>query len=273
MRNESVVDRVLKSFERVRAQFERERIAQFAPFGVDPTCHWPASRVYHQQSALGPAWTSTLTVDQVEKMTLDLKYKSYPGAPRTLLPREETIARRKSCRTFAHTPVSLELLAKLLELSCGVTDKGFQVPRRAAPSGGGLYPVEMYAIVFSVSALSPGIYHYVPMDHALELVRTIPGREVLAEIIPPQAHSGGAPVVLCLSGIFDRTQLKYTERGYRFILLEAGHILQNASLATTALGLGAVCIGGFWDENLNALMGFDWNTEAAVYSMLVGHPG
>ena len=65
-------------------------------------------------------------------------------------------------------------------------------------------------------------------------------------------------------------KVKYGERGYRFALLECGHIAQNLLLAAEAEGLAAVPIGGFVDDMINDLMGLDGVSEAVVYVVLAG---
>jgi SagB-type dehydrogenase family enzyme len=263
--------------ETVRERLETERREQFVAFDVPMDCYWPASRIYHQHSSMGPETQFRLTLPEVEAFTLNLDYKVYPGAARIPLSHPEPVAvglenairRRHSERSFSPQPVSLDTLAKLLELGCGVT-KEQQVPRRAAPSPGGLYAVETYALAFSVEGLSRAIYHYAVLDHALELVRPVPGPEVLQPFLPPVLSKAEPAVVLALSVIFPRVQTKYLERGYRFALLEAGHIAQNFLLTATALNLSAVPVGGFWDEPLNSLMGFESTTEALVYFVFIG---
>ncbi|WP_434427082.1 SagB/ThcOx family dehydrogenase [Nannocystis pusilla] len=270
-------EQIGRALEALRQRMDVERRAQFAPFGLPAECRWPASRVYHQHSSMGPEWTGTLTVAEVEALTLNLDYKRYPGAPTIALPRPEPltasfealIRRRRSARTFSRRTVSQRELAKLLELSAGVTAP-LEVPRRAAPSPGGLYPVEVYPLVFSLEALTPGVYHYAALDHALELVRPVAGFDVMREFLPPDLFDSGPPLVLALTVVFARVQAKYLERGYRFALLEAGHIAQNILLAATALDLHAVPVGGFWDEPFNALLGLEPATEAVVYAILIG---
>ena len=51
--------------------------------------------------------------------------------------------------------------------------------------------------------------------------------------------------------MFWRTRFKYGLRGYRFALLEAGHVMQNAVLAAAALALPALPVGGFYDRRLD----------------------
>ena len=43
-----------------------------------------------------------------------------------------------------------------------------------------------------------------------------------------------ASLVIFITGLFERSIVKYGERGYRFVLLEAGHVAQNLGCATAA---------------------------------------
>src|SRR5947209_18417652 len=81
-----------RALESMRQRMEAERRQQFSTFGVPPDCLWPASLVYHQHSGLGPAWAPTLTEREAEALTLDLDYKTYPGAPRTALGHPEPLS-------------------------------------------------------------------------------------------------------------------------------------------------------------------------------------
>jgi SagB-type dehydrogenase family enzyme len=258
---------------------EEERRARFADFGIDPECLWPCSRLFHEQSSLGPAWNPVLTPQQVSELTQHLDYKRYPGADRLPLPRPEpltlpleaAIRKRRSIRQFSERAISLRDVAKLLELASGVTEVD-EIPRRAAPSGGGLYPVETYALTLGVEGVPVALWHYAPLDHELEYVRPLSGSADLNSFFPPGLLRGGPRLVLAFSVVFARTQLKYIERGYRFGLLEAGHIAQNAALTAAALGLGSLCVGGFWDDPFNRLLGLDSEREGVVYALMLGHP-
>jgi hypothetical protein len=52
---------------------------------------------------------------------------------------------------------------------------------RVNPSGGNLHPTEGYLIAGPVEGLegSPGLYHYAPKDHALELLARVEGWQSL----------------------------------------------------------------------------------------------
>jgi len=271
-------EQVAQAFQRARRRVEIERRQQFQPFGVAAECAWPCSRVYHEQSSIGPAWTPQLSLDEIAAHTRNLDYKSYPEAQRFPLPRPEplqasletTIRARRSVRDFAERAVSVSELAKLLELGCGVMEVD-AIPRRAAPSGGGLYPVESYVLSFAVEGLESALWHYHPLDHVLERLSGVSGPAVLRPFMPPGLLGAPPPLILIQSLVFARTQAKYLERGYRFGLLESGHIAQNLLLVAVALGLAAAPIGGFWDDPFNQLLGLDTEREAVVYSVLVGH--
>jgi SagB-type dehydrogenase family enzyme len=71
--------------------------------------------------------------------------------------------------------------------------------------------------------------------------------------------------------IMQRMRPKYQDRSYRYGLLEAGHIGENAYLAATSMGLGACGVGAFMDDAMNEMLGVDGVEEAAVYMLAAGH--
>jgi SagB-type dehydrogenase family enzyme len=214
-------------------------------------------------------------------------FKSYPGSPYTPLPVvepadgpafERVAAERRSIRRFSGAPSSLDQLARLLFFGNGLTGRldatshGIVQPVRAAPSGGALFPIEIYVAVTAVDGLEAGIYHYAVDRHGLELRHTGDVVTTLSAATSDPATCARAAVTIILAGVFGRGHFKYGERAYRFALLEAGHICQNVLLTATALGLGAVPIGGFVDDEVNALLDVDGVDEAVVYMAAVGQP-
>ncbi len=212
-------------------------------------------------------------------------FKTYPGAEFLPLSAvepaegfERVAALRRSIRRFSGKPIQLDQLGRLLYCSSGMTGRlddsrhGIVQPIRAAPSGGALYPVELYAAVLTVDGLEQGLYHYAVDRHGLELLRRGDFSDVLSEATSDPASLSNAGVVFILTGVFARSRFKYGERGYRFTLLETGHIAQNILLAATALALGAVAIGGFVDDEVNVLLDLDGVEEAALYLVASGHP-
>ena len=73
-----------------------------------------------------------------------------------------------------------------------------------------------------------------------------------------------------MTAMFWRSRFKYGARAYRFTLLEAGHVAQNFLLAVAALGLAAVPIGGFYDREVDSLLGVDGLYESSLYLLPLG---
>jgi SagB-type dehydrogenase family enzyme len=115
------------------------------------------------------------------------------------------------------------------------------------------------------------VYHYAYRDHALELIRVGDHRQAVVDQGIGQEFLGQCGAVLFLTMILQRMRPKYQDRSYRYGLLEAGHIGENAYLAATSMGLGACGIGAFMDDQINAMLGVDGVDEAAVYMLAVGH--
>ena len=80
--------------------------------------------------------------------------------------------------------------------------------------------------------------------------------------------AAAAGVLAVVTARLDATLVRYGDRGYRYVLLEAGHVGQNLDLASSALGLGALDLGGFLDRMLaahaEALGGYDLREHGSV---------
>ncbi len=118
--------------------------------------------------------------------------------------------------------------------------------------------------------LDPGVYHYAYRDHALEQVRAGDFRAHVVQQGIAQEFLGECGVVLFLTMILQRMRPKYQDRSYRYGLLEAGHVGENAYLAAMSMGLGACGIGAFMDDAINEMLGVDGVEEAAVYMLAAG---
>ncbi len=250
------------------------------------------AELYHENSKFTRsdddlfAWLGFVNSSPALQQALSQPHKRYRGKPRVPLPHalptavrgfDEAVLSRRSERSFAGD-VALEHLAKMLHFGYGLSRKdqpGASAAEhrfRAAPSAGGLYPLELYVAAHSVGGLQPGLYHYVPADHVLEML--VPGdhAERLGEItFSPSVFRGAAGAVI-LSGFHARSTFKYRKRAYRFVLLEAGHVCQNLALTACSLGLGTVALGGFVDDELNDLLGLGDLNESALYVLPFGVP-
>lgn len=83
------------------------------------------------------------------------------------------IARRESHRRFLPLPLRLDELAFLLWSTQGVrAHLHAAAVLRTVPSAGCRHPFETYLVVERVDELAPGLYRYLPLDHALLVERT-----------------------------------------------------------------------------------------------------
>lgn len=180
---------------------------------------------------------------------------------------EEAIAKRRSIRYYKDKPLTLEELSQLLWAAQGITEERRKF--RAAPSAGATYPFEIYVVVGNVESLKPGIYHYDPFKHSLTLIKEGDYRADLQKAALNQQWVGKAAVDIVLVAFYERTTKYYGERGYRYVYMEAGHIGQNIYLQATALGLGTVAVGAFYDEDVAKILGTDGDP---IYIFPVGVP-
>jgi SagB-type dehydrogenase family enzyme len=197
---------------------------------------------------------------------LSLPSPSFGGA--TL---EEALSRRRSRREYGGGALTLGELGSLLYAAYGVTGTltGSQAVR-TVPSGGALYPLELYVACARVAGAEEALYHYDPLRHGLELLRPSRVTDEVAELTPYVELLAPSAAVVVVTAIFWRSRFKYGARAYRFTLIEAGHAAQNLFLAAAALQLAAVPVGGFYDRRADEFVGADGIYEAALYLLPVG---
>ena len=195
-----------------------------------------------------------------------------PPAELPPVPLADVLRSRRSMRRFAESPLTREQLAALLEAGYGVTEQDERdvLPAlRSAPSAGALYPLELFVAVRRVDGLDPGVYHYDPLRRE---IRHVADAAEPAAVSPHAEVIESAAAVLILTAVFWRSRFKYGLRAYRFTLLEAGHAAQNVLLAATALGLGSIVLGGFYDGRVDGLLGLDGVNESSLVLVCVGEP-
>jgi SagB-type dehydrogenase family enzyme len=185
-------------------------------------------------------------------------------------PLEETIAKRRSIRSYSEDSLSIAELSQLLFAAQGVTGRRGDRLLRASPSAGGTYPIEVYVFANRVGGLEPGIYRYQAEGHEVRLLKSGFYGDRLADACLGQSMPGNAAVSLVLTAVLARTTGTYGSRGIRYIHMEAGHISQNICLQATSLGLGAVPIGAFDDSELDMLIGIDGEQEVSLYVNSIG---
>lgn len=257
----------------------------------------PICLMYHENSKINRSSEHLLTesiaeftsnIDELRRSTSAAK--TYPGSARVQLsdvrsvpkvnqPLNVVLSRRRSVRAYAPKALSLPNLTALLEHADGVTGQlrdpvhaEIVQSVRAAPSGGALYPIEVYVVALNVDGLSAGVYHYHPVQRCLEVLRLGDFSEQIGSLVLTGQPQLTAAAVIVLTGRWNLPLRKYGERGYRVLLLDAGHVAQNILLVATALGIGACPVAGFHDDALARELGVDAQEEPVLYTLTLGHP-
>lgn len=187
----------------------------------------------------------------------------------------EILLNRKTRRDFSKdVKIKNSELSYLLSLSCGENESIIEGTenkhRRTYASAGALFPIEIYIYLStSVEQFPAGLYHYRPDIHALEELDTKVEKDKLTGMLMyPWALN--ATITVFVTGVFGRTTEKYKDRGYRFVLLEAGLVGGNISLVSEALGFSLAQIGGTHDEKIESFLDIDGVSEALISVFVIG---
>jgi len=185
---------------------------------------------------------------------------------------EEALKARRTHRSFQSRPLILKQFSQILWGAYGVTDRKYGSFLKTAPSAGALYPLDIYGVVGqgSVETLAPGIYHFRPENHAIELVKQGDLRAEVARQALQQMWMAKAPLMLVITGEYNRSSIKYGLRGATYTHIEAGHVGQNVFLQAEAIGLRAGIVGAFNNQQIIRAMGLSTSHDPLLI-MPVGY--
>lgn len=247
--------------------------------------------LFHENSKIGrygQLLPDRLTRKWMHDLHESLPFEGYPAVelpgrlPRLKDALTDVMRRRTSVRDFVPGPIMLRELAAILHYGYGVSRhrKRSHNSRslRLVPSGGAVYPLEIFFYSTQIRGLRSGVYHYNPPQNNIRLLRQGDATEDLAfRLVETESGHGpaiarSASVVLFITAIFERSTFKYGDRGYRLICLEAGHVAQNINLIVTALNLGSVNITGFFDREMDDFLRLDGLSHSTMYMIAIGQP-
>lgn len=188
----------------------------------------------------------------------------------------QLLLKRKSSRVYTQEDMSLLQLSFLLWGTQGVKDirgKSYAT-LRTVPAGGARHPFETYLLVRQVEGLVPGMYHYLPMTHQLELLSAQEDPQALLdfaeESLCGQRWAAKANVVFYWSFVPYRSEWRYGIFAHKLIMADMGHVGENLYLACAALGLGTCGIGAYDQALCDKAFQLDGEEEYMVYTQTVG---
>lgn len=194
------------------------------------------------------------------------------------------LQQRRSVRRYEISTLPLADLAAVVRAATGITasqelafddDSSAALNFRTAPSSGALYPIDLFIAVMNVANLANGIYRYHPKKDKLTLFMDDKSIPALLRTHIDSAENKSysrANAIFLLIGQPWRCMRKYGSRGMRFVLQECGAISQNINLAACALKLGSVECGGFYDDEVNKVLGLDGIFRTFIHAVVVGTP-
>jgi len=185
---------------------------------------------------------------------------------------------RRSVRSFAPREIPADALSECLFAGLGIT--GFldaqivgsrRLPLKMTPSGGARNPYEGYVYVNRVQGIPRGLYHYSATENSLGLLTETPAVSA-ADLLVGQSWGNDCGAVVLLVANFERTMWKYPNAvAYRVVLLEAGHIAQNISVAAAGRGLTTTPTAALNDSAAHALLRLEWIRQSLVYAIQIGY--
>lgn len=188
---------------------------------------------------------------------------------------DELLASRKTCRNFDDAGVlSASALATMLRRVWGAIGTKEIAPgaiavKKTSPAGGGMHAVEAYLLVQRAEGLAPGIYHYLPLRHAVEPLRIMSDAEAAAlayQLVAGQHWFANVPVMVIMTARFDRLFWKYRRhaKAWRVVHLDVGHLSQTMYLSAADLGLGAFVTAAINDHEAEVALGLEPMREGAI---------
>ncbi len=194
----------------------------------------------------------------------------------------DVITQRRSTRDFDRAyRISLNELSLLLHNAYGVTYKNKieglnsvgHIGMRNIPAAGGLYPLEIYMVLFN-SHISSGLYHYRPDQNCLEKMKEGHFVSDLSDLIQtePYINMNDCAAIIITTGIIERVFIKYRDRGYRFLMQESGALGLMLSLIAESIKLGSCILGGYNDDLVNDFLEIDGVFETINNVMVIGKP-
>jgi SagB-type dehydrogenase family enzyme len=183
---------------------------------------------------------------------------------------EDTILRRRSTRNYTGGNLSFSQLKTLLDFTyqpqhyveCGLDER---------PDYFDLGLIQSFIAVSGIDGLEDGCYYYSPQLQELRQIRFKNFRRELHYLCLGQDLGRDAAAVIFHTADLSQAIQQYGDRAYRYLHLDAGHLGQRINLVATRLGIGVSGIAGFFDDQVNEVLGIPPD-EAVLYITTLGQP-
>jgi len=238
--------------------------------------YWKAATAFHHITSFGnfpepkPPYEIT-TLKTLEKNLINA-ISEKPGKDFSKylisLPLSKAIKKRQSCRNFGLEPLLKDQILYILWSAYGLKENS---SFRNVPSAGALYPLTFYIYSKSVQNLKEAFYTFYPNEVGLvQNPFSIPAN-IDVWFKTTLVDYAKLSTLIIITGNWNNVCAKYGCRGYRYVLIEAGHAAQNMCLAATSMSIPHLTIGGFEDDLINNHLKLNTTNEAVVYILALGN--
>jgi SagB-type dehydrogenase family enzyme len=177
-------------------------------------------------------------------------------------------SRRGSADRFAEAPLPLSAITSLLTEAHGCT-----AGRRAFPSAGGLYPIDLLVALYRenmVGSVPEGVYHHRPYSDRLELLASPAYTELRRQVFPDATDLGRSSTILIYCVHLDSALAKYSHRGLLFATMDVGAICQNIGTIADREQLATRIWGGYSGYGLARVLDLNPTELHVMVCQLVG---
>ncbi|MTD38576.1 SagB/ThcOx family dehydrogenase [Erwinia sp. CPCC 100877] len=147
---------------------------------------------------------------------------------------------------------------------------------RKYPSGGSMYPIEIYIYINKIQGLTTGFYKFSPDFHLLIFECETEEKEY-SNLFPMSKYKLSAdscnveesPFTVFLVANYQFSFSKYGNLAYKLALLEAGHMAQNACLLANALEKKSLPVCGIFEDRVKELLKLS-EEDFVHYAVIMG---
>lgn len=141
-----------------------------------------------------------------------------------------------------------------------------QLFRRFVPSGGALYPNELY-VYLKITDLPEGVYHYDVAHHRLVLLRVGNFDAYLTRALGDRCDVSACFAIVIVSTMFWKNFYKYHNFSYRLQSLDTGVVIGQILEVAKQFGFETAVYFQFLDRAINHLLGLSDEKES-VYALI-----
>ncbi|NET56834.1 MAG: SagB/ThcOx family dehydrogenase [Symploca sp. SIO2E6] len=208
--------------------------------------------------------------EKISTATNPVDWRGNPPKRQPLAGLKKTMVKRRSTRAYNGANLTLAELKAIFDFSYQpqhYLNQGLD----SSPDYFDLSLIETFIAVSGVDDLEEGCYYYAPQAQELRQIRFKNFRQELHYLCLGQELGRDAAAVVFHTADLGKAIAQEGDRAYRYLHLDAGHLGQRMNLAAIHLGLGVSGIGGFFDDQVNEVLGIP-PEEAVLYITTLGRP-